>query len=185
MTTPPGPPPTSLDELEAQIRSVGARFDALIEPHRPDLWRYCLRLAARAARPPHALVARYLDAFNRRDPDALAALFDPDATNDIVGDWEEHGVEAIRRPSLTYWAADPGPQSGELGQFEGRDAVFVFAPDASGHEALHSNTSFEIESDRIVRHRWYYFCPELLQHVSAALGVPAVTHGYRAPGAWS
>jgi hypothetical protein len=34
-------------------------------------------------------VAASLDAFNYRDPDALAAVFDAEATNDIVGDWEE------------------------------------------------------------------------------------------------
>lgn len=48
----------------------------------------------------------YLEAFNRRDLDALGALFHEKVTNVILGDWEEHGVETMRCWSLKHWKAE-------------------------------------------------------------------------------
>lgn len=125
-----------------------------------------------------AVVAAYLDAFNSRDVDALVALFDPEATNYIVGDWEEHGVEAMKQYSLAFWKAELQPERAEYRNLLGRDVVVVNTWRADGSEALWSVIELQIGPDRVLGQRWYFFCPEFLEHAAAQLGLPAVTHGY-------
>jgi len=132
----------------------------------------------RGLRPPEGVVARYLDAFNRRDVDALAALFDPDATNVILGDWEEHGVDTMRRWSLRYWKAESSVERAEWGLVDGQECVLVFSPAEGGTEQLWSMIRLVVADNRVIRHYWYFFCPELLSEVAARLGLKAANHGY-------
>jgi len=127
---------------------------------------------------PPAVVAAYLDAFNRRDPEALAALFDPEATNDIVGDWEEHGVETMKQYSLAFWKAEPQLQCAEYRHLLGRDVIVVTTRLPDGSPALWSVIELELGGDRVLGQRWYFFCPEFLEHAAAQLGMRAVNHGY-------
>lgn len=127
---------------------------------------------------PPAVVSAYLDAFNRRDPEALAALFDPEATNYIVGDWEERGVETMKQYSLAFWKAEPQPERAEYRHLLGRDVVVVTTRLPDGSPALWSVIELELGADRVLGHRWYFFCPEFLEHAAAQLGMPAVNHGY-------
>jgi RNA polymerase sigma-70 factor (ECF subfamily) len=125
------------------------------------------------------LVERYLDAFNRRDPDAIAALLDEHCVIDIVGEAEERGRGMSRQSSLAEWAADPAPQIAERAWLFGRETVLVFTRTAEAPRVLSWLITLAGTSDRILGQRQYYFCPELIAHAARALGVPFVAHGYR------
>lgn len=125
------------------------------------------------------IVARYVEAFDRRDPDAIAALLHEDAVITIVGCAEEFGRAAARANSLSEWAADPRPQSMEPGVLEGRPALFVFYRLAEAPRALAWITTLEADASGILGQRQYYFTPEFIRHAATLLGVPAVTHGHQ------
>jgi RNA polymerase sigma-70 factor (ECF subfamily) len=134
---------------------------------------------ARRSEPLPVVVERYLDAFNRRDPDAIAALLDPAAVTEVVGDAEERGRDISRRYSLAEWAKEAGAQEAEYGYLYGRPVVFVYAKLSMRERALSWVIALDIAQDRILKQRLYYFCPDFLQHAAAELGVPADTHGYQ------
>jgi RNA polymerase sigma factor (sigma-70 family) len=132
--------------------------------------------SARRVAAPNALVGRFLDAFNRRDIDALAAMYAHDATADIVGIGELRGRTMIHADALSQWLVDPVPQRAEAGEFAGEPVVFVFAPGPRGTEQLH----------RVDRHQWvdgelrlsrtYFYTRELLAAAGAALRMDAAVH---------
>lgn len=125
------------------------------------------------------IVARYVDAFDRRDPDAIAALLHEDAVVTIVGCAEEFGRAAARANSLSEWAADPRAQWVEPGVLEGRPALFVFYRLADAPRALGWVTTLETDADGILGQRQFYFTPEFIRHAAGLLGVPATTHGHQ------
>jgi len=168
-------------EVAAMLRITEGAAKAMLHRAREALRRARTSPASsqstRTPTPP-AVVAAYLDAFNRRDPDALAALFDPGATNYIVGDWEEHGVETMKQYSLAFWKAEPRLERAEYRHLLGRDVVVVTTRLPDGSLALWSVIELELGAERVLGHRWYFFCPEFLEHAAAQLGMPAVHHGY-------
>jgi len=125
------------------------------------------------------VVARYVEAFNARDPDAIAALLDDAAVTEIVGVAEEHGRAVTRSASLAEWAVDPARQWVEPGMLDGEAVLHVFYQTREHPKALAWMIRLKTTETRIHRQRQYYFCPELIRHAAAQLGVPAVTHGYR------
>ncbi len=147
--------------------------------------RRSLRQRAAAERPPIArrtapdrLVAQYVDAFNRRDVDAIAALMYEDAVVDIVGVGENRGRRTIREDSLSQWAVDPLPQRAEAGEFAGVPVVFVFAAGDDGVERLH-RIDRQIWIDGYIRlWKTYFYTPEVLALAAAALGIPAARHPF-------
>jgi len=167
-------------EVAAMLRLTDGAVKALLHRAREALHQ-ARQSPNMPASPPTAankLVAAYLDAFNRRDPEALAALFDPQATNYIVGDWEEQGVETMKKYSLHFWKAEPAAERAEYRRLLARDVVVVTTRLPDGSEALWSVIELELGTDRVLGHRWYFFCPEFLEHAAAELGLPAATHGY-------
>jgi RNA polymerase sigma factor (sigma-70 family) len=130
----------------------------------------------------HPVVDRYIDAFNARDADAIAALLDEDAVVSIVGSAEELGREAIRSSSLSEWAADPREQWARAGLLDGRPVIFVFYRTGEYEEALAWISTLDVQADRIHAQRIYYFCPELTRYAAEQLAMPAVTHGYQWTG---
>lgn len=138
--------------------------------------------AAVDPRPAPGVVAQLVDAFNRRDPDALAALLHEQATNNIIGVAEEYGRSVIRKYSLADWAADPTPQWAELGMLEGRPALFIYCRKAEQEKALTWIICPAVDGEQIVTMDSYWFCPELLGYAAEQLGVPAEAHGYRITG---
>lgn len=125
------------------------------------------------------LVARYIDAFNRRDLDALLALLDAEVTGDIVGAGQEYGLEVVRKYSLSEWAADPQPMWAEPGTLEDRPVVYVYYRTEQHDRALAWIITLDLSDDRITTIRTYCFTPDLIQHAADQLGVPAVLMGYR------
>lgn len=129
--------------------------------------------------PSHPVFEKYLEAFNNRDPEALAALLHTDATVEVVGDWEEHGLETAKKFSLEEWGKDKRPQWAEFGYLEGQLAVFTYFKTPECPKALYELITLEIAENRIVHKKWYFFSPELVAYAAEGLGVPAVSHGYR------
>jgi RNA polymerase sigma-70 factor (ECF subfamily) len=148
--------------------------DALRTNHMPDARPTARRVAA-----PDALVARYLDAFNRRDIDAIAALMHDDAVVDIVGVGEDRGRKQIRADGLSQWKVDPLPQRAETGEFAGVPVVFVFAPAEDGGERLHRIDRQTWIDGRMILSRTYFYTPEILAMVGDALGMRAERHTFR------
>lgn len=106
-------------------------------------------------------------------------MFHAQATTEIVGDWEEHGLDTMRRYSLAFWAEAEVTERAEPAVVEGREVVLVYARDAAGTERLSSMIALDLADGVVTRQRWYYFCTELLGHAGDALGVAALNHGYR------
>lgn len=166
-------------EVAAMVGSTEGAVKAMLHRARGALERHQTGTSVRRGmRPPQGVVQRYLDAFNRRDVDALATLFHGDATNVILGDWEEHGVETMRRWSLRYWKAEASEERAEWGLIDGRECVLVFTRDDRGREKLWSLIRLRVAAHKVVRHWWYFFCPELLSEVASQLGIEAVDRGH-------
>ncbi len=130
-----------------------------------------------ARRAHRVLVDRYVEALNRRDPEALVTLFDPVAVNELVGGGELTGVDKLR-VTFARWGADPRSPWTEAGVVDGRDVVLVFVPRGTDPKTLTGIVDLLTEGDRIIAQRWFHFSPELLEHVAATLGVPADAHGH-------
>jgi RNA polymerase sigma factor (sigma-70 family) len=129
-------------------------------------------------RPPQRLVSLYIEAFNRRDPDALIALLDPAVTAEIVGAGREQGLEYLRKYSLSEWAADPQPMWAEPGELEGRSVIWVFYGTETAEKALAWIVSLETSENRVTAIRTYCFTPDLIRHAAEQLGLPARLLGY-------
>jgi RNA polymerase sigma factor (sigma-70 family) len=124
------------------------------------------------------VIEAYLEAFNRRDPQAIAALLDEQACVDIVHIAQEHGREYIEKYSLAEWAKDPHRMRAECHLLWGRPVVAVMT-DAPEGEALYDLICLDVEQGRIVRKQDYYFCQDLLMAAAKELGIPAHPNGYR------
>lgn len=131
------------------------------------------------AAPPTELVARYIAAFNRRDPEGIVALLDAEVTSDIVGAGLEHGLEYVRKYSLADWAADPQAMWAEPGTLEGRAVLFVFFRTEQHEKSLGWVIALAESEDHVTGITTYYFTPDLLQFAADELGVPACVHGYQ------
>ncbi|WP_168413075.1 sigma-70 family RNA polymerase sigma factor [Bacillus salacetis] len=123
------------------------------------------------------VIEAYLDAFNRRDPDAIAALLDDNAVNDIVHTSFEYGKDTIRNHSLEGWANDPMPMKAVYQLLWGRPAVVVMTK-KDGKDAVYSLIELELDAGVIVKKRTYYFCQDLLEAVGEELHLPVHTNGY-------
>ncbi|GJQ20813.1 MAG: hypothetical protein HBSIN02_11680 [Bacteroidia bacterium] len=162
---------TSEGAVKAALHRARASLKSLQdapEPHR----------ARTGLTPSDPLIARYIEAFNSRDPAALVSLLDPGAVNEIVGDWEEHGTEMMKKSSLHYWSLENGRIWAEYGTLFGRPVLFGFREDGARPKVLAEILSLQTAGDRVVSQKWYFFCPELLQYAASLLGVPAKTWGY-------
>jgi len=125
------------------------------------------------------VLARFVDAFNRRDPDAIVALLDEHATAEIVGMAEELGREAIRDQSLGETFASAHAERAELGRLDGVPVVLVYGQQADGTEALTWVIRLEVVGERICTMRTYYYTPEWIRHAAALLHTSAAPAGYR------
>jgi RNA polymerase sigma factor (sigma-70 family) len=123
------------------------------------------------------VIQAYIDAFNRRDPDAIAGLLDENAINDIVHTSFEYGKETIRNHSLEGWANDPMTMKAVYQQLWDKPAVVVMTQ-KDGKDAVYSLIELELDAGLIVSKRTYYFCPDLLEAAAEELKVPVHKNGY-------
>lgn len=124
--------------------------------------------------PPDELVKQYVDAFNRRDLNALVALLHPEATSDIVGVFVEEGREMMRSSSLKAWAGDTRPQWVKYGLFAGRPTFFVFVKDDAGQEGLGWLITLKMIDGQITGITDYYFSSDFVRFVAQQMGVNAL-----------
>ncbi len=131
-----------------------------------------------------ALVERFVDAFNARDVNRLAALMREDATSEMVGVVLEYGREAIGKSErgVLYhtFASHPSKDTfrAESHDYKGEPIVLFWTKDA-GREVVSSILKLDERDGAISRLRYYFFCPEVLAEVCGELRVPGKTNGYR------
>jgi RNA polymerase sigma-70 factor (ECF subfamily) len=172
-----------LDEVAEMLSVSRVAAKALLQRARWTLRRANVdppaAVAARRTPPPDGFAVKYIDAFNRRDPDGIAALLHEDVCVEmfgVVGDL--HGRTFTREDALRQWAADPRPQWAEAGEFAGKPVMFVFIHDAAGKERLHRISRFLVDDGQALRSWEYYMTPELLTVAATALGIEPDLHGY-------
>jgi len=124
-----------------------------------------------------AIIEAYLEAFNRRDPDAIAKLMDEHIYHDIVHIAEEHGKSNVRKYSLEDWSKDPIPMVAYAKSLWNRPVIVVMAGTEQG-SMLYDIIELEIEGEAIVRKKDYYFCRDLLLEAGQELQVPVHVNGY-------
>ncbi|HEU5138688.1 MAG TPA: sigma-70 family RNA polymerase sigma factor [Bacillales bacterium] len=124
-----------------------------------------------------AVVEAYVEAFNRRDPDAIAKLMDDRVVCDIVHIAEEYGKDVVRQNSLEDWSRDPMPMQTDVKVLWNKP-VFAVMGEKKGQKVLYDLIELEIEDGKIVKKKDYYFCQDLLTAAAEALDVPAHLNGY-------
>lgn len=137
--------------------------------------------ARRAASEP--LLDQFVDAFNARDLDRLAALLRTDAVAEVVSMGTSYGRKAARDSSLYYSLfLEKGEARAERRLFQGEPVVVVWY-DLHPPQApeVRDVLRFEELDGEISRLRFFAFCPETLLEVAGALGVAAKSNGY---GVW-
>jgi len=174
-----------VDAFDFRIEEVAQMVDVTPAAVKGALQRGRANLRARAAdapvravrrSPPNELVARFIDAFNRRDIETIAALYAVDGTADIVGVGVLRGRSTIHDDALSQWKADPRPQRAEAGEFAGEGVVFVFEPADDGAERLHRVDRYRERDGVLQSTRTYYYTREVVAEAGAALGLAYATH---------
>jgi RNA polymerase sigma-70 factor (ECF subfamily) len=127
---------------------------------------------------PDERVDRFVSAFNARDLDGLAALFLDDAQARVIGMVQEYGREQIAKGSLHHTIFDEeGAPRVERALFRGEPVLLVWYE--KGTRAVEDVIRLAGDGRGIVALDYYYFCPEVLAEVGAALSVPIRTNGHR------
>lgn len=168
-------------EVAAMIGSTEGAVKAALHRARASLRAQAgtAESTERKAPAPSPLVERFLEAFNRRDPDAIAALCHADATSDIVGVAEEIGLAEMRRNSLRETFLEPRAMRAFPGVVDGAEVVGILFEQSPDQWALGWLIRLEEAAGAITRMRSYYFTPELIERAAAQLGMPAISNGYR------
>lgn len=123
------------------------------------------------------LLAQYIKAFNRRDPDGIASLLDENINHDIVHIAQEYGKEVMRKYSLTDWAKDPVDMTAEIHYLWGRPAIVQFSK-LNEAVAVYDINLITIEDGRVIEKKDYYFCPDLLKQAADFLKVDVFPRNY-------
>jgi RNA polymerase sigma-70 factor, ECF subfamily len=137
----------------------------------------------RRATPDRSVPDAMAAAFTAYDIERLTALLLDDAVSEVVGMVYEVGADTVRRGSLhhTLVVEDDVRYRAEVREMDGEPMLVLWETpvDGSAPGAVADVLRVETADGRAARVRWYYFCPETLAEVTARLGVPARTHGYR------
>ena len=171
----------SLDEAGEFLDTTRGAVKAALHRARQGLQEVREGEAAAPSRPPpgEALLDAVVDAFNRKDLDALAGLFAEDASAEVVGIVQEHGRAGIREGSLEHTLQEEGFLRAERRRYEGEPLVLLWYRGGDGAEAVGDVLRVEEREGSIRRLRYYFFCPETLKEVAGSLKLPVTTWGYR------
>ncbi|CAG9623033.1 RNA polymerase sigma factor [Sutcliffiella rhizosphaerae] len=123
-----------------------------------------------------SIIQAFANAFNQRDPEALATLLNENAYHDIIHVGQEYGRQVIRDNSIKDDFLDPtiADQTAEARLLWGHEVVAIFLHKRNQTE-LHDIITLEVEGDSIVSFRHYYFCEDFLANAAAQFGVPLQT----------
>jgi RNA polymerase sigma-70 factor (ECF subfamily) len=130
------------------------------------------------------LLDQFVEAFNARDLERLAALLRADAVGEVVSMGTSSGRTAIRDSSLYYSLfLERGEPRAERHTFFGEPLVVIwYALHDPNTPIVRDVLRFEELEGQIARLRFFAFCPETLTEVVVALGLPLATNGY---GVWT
>jgi RNA polymerase sigma-70 factor (ECF subfamily) len=136
------------------------------------------------AAPSEALLDQFVEAFNARDLDRLAALLREDAIGEVVSMGTSYGRTATRDSSLYYSLfLEKGAPWAEQHTFCDEPVVVIwYALDDTSAPVVRDVLRFEELEGQIARLRFFAFCPETLTEIGGALGLPVATNGY---GVWA
>jgi RNA polymerase sigma-70 factor (ECF subfamily) len=168
---------TMIDSTEGAVKAALHRARTTLRAH-ANVEQADMKRVRTGVKPPVPVLERYIEAFNKRDAEALVLLMKEEAVNEIVGDWEEHGVDAMKKSSLYYWSQEKEKTWVEYGTLFGRPVLFGFRTTSDHDKALSEIIALDVVDNRVVSQRWYFFSPELIEYAAKLLGVPAKTWGY-------
>ena len=135
--------------------------------------------------PSPELLDAFVEAFNARDLDRLAALFAEDALAEVVGMVHEEGRTRIKDGSLhhTVLVEEGQPRTWWVEWRGERLVVIDYTLPGQGEETRAAQDVLRLEAvdGAFTALRYYYFCPEALAEVLESLGVPWRPNGYRYP----
>jgi RNA polymerase sigma-70 factor, ECF subfamily len=150
--------------------------------------------------PAPAVLDAFCTAFNAQDLDRLVALLLDTASVEVVGASEEYGPTDARKgmlygmlfgsqrmasadpatgmdPSLLQGVLAQSPRC-ELRMHRGEALLLLWYAHADG-EAVRAINRVELDGDRILRVRNYFYAPEFIAEVCGELGAPFRLNGYR------
>lgn len=155
------------DVLDCSLEEVAAITDSTVGAVKAAIHRGRRKLEDAERRPiaapeprDRALVARYLDAFNRRDWPAVQALLSDDARLEVVRRAEGPFRDACY---FTRYAALPCRWRLALARVDGSPAIVQFR-DVDGAWRPHAVVRLTIERDRVTKVRDYNHVDDLLRH---------------------
>ncbi|MEU4194786.1 sigma-70 family RNA polymerase sigma factor [Kribbella sp. NPDC026611] len=141
------------------------------------------RLTAPERQPRPAPDRRLLDAvaaaFTAYDIPRLTALLLADADSEIMGILTEYGADSIRDGSIehTLDPSKPYRYTAEVVDLWG-EPVLVIRIVRDGKTAVNDLMRLTTEADKVRSIRWYYFSPNFLTEVAAALEEPVELNGH-------
>jgi len=119
-----------------------------------------------------SIMNAFLEAFNNRDPEAIASLLNENAVADIVHVAREYGKETISKHSLMDLYKDPtiNNQRAIITELWDRPVIAI-CHNSNGVFELNDIYSFKVEENKIVEWRSYYFCKDLLSQAALELKI--------------
>lgn len=118
--------------------------------------------------PDAAVMNALLEALREGDAARIVGMLAESIHNDAKPGFQEYSKQDMLEGSLKH----RGPALQVVREtLWGREVFVVWVEEETG-PALHDIQQYETDGDRIVYHRGYYFCKELLLEAGAALGMP-------------
>lgn len=172
-----------LDEIAAILQTTVGAIKAALHRGREKL---AAPRSTRVVSPPsEALLDQFVDAFNARDLNRLAALLREDAVAETIGMGTSYGREPIRDSSLYYCLfLEKGDPHAERHAFLGEPIVVIWYSDLEDavKRAAREVFRFEEVEGQIARLCFFGFCPETETEILNTLGLPFASLGY---GVWA
>jgi RNA polymerase sigma factor (sigma-70 family) len=116
----------------------------------------------------HTILNALLKIMKDGDSRKIIELLSDSVHNDAAPGFQEYSKDDMLNGSFAY----RGPiQNVSVENLWGK-TVFVVKVDSEQGEVLHDIREFQIDNDKIVAHRGYYFCKELLFEAGRELNIP-------------
>lgn len=172
-----------LDEIAAILQTTVGAIKAALHRGRDKLATPGSdRVVSHAS---EALLDQFVDAFNARDLNRLAALLREDAIAETVGMGTSYGRQPIRDSSLYYCLfLEKGEPRAERRAFLGEPIVIIWYEDHadSTKRSVREVFRFEEVEGQIARLSFFGFCPETEAEILSTLGLPFAPLGR---GVWA
>ena len=171
------------EEIAAMLGTTAGAIKAALHRGREKLAEP--RPSRPVAPPNAALLDRFVDAFNARDVENLAALLREDATAEVISIGTSRGRNRIRDSEIYYSLfLEKGKPQAERYVYDGEPIVVIWYPDPANPaaRAVRDVLRFEETDGKLSRMRFYSFCTETMAEILDALGLQFASFGY---GPWT